>query len=41
MELGTSVYDAVYLVLARRNDARLVTADRRLAALAGRAELVE
>lgn len=41
IELGTSVYDATYLVLARWKDAVLLTADRRLAPLAGRAELVE
>jgi predicted nucleic acid-binding protein len=38
--LETSAYDACYLALAEQQDAVLVTADRRLAALAGRAELV-
>ena len=33
------VYDALYLVLARRNNAVIVTLDRRLAALAGRLEI--
>lgn len=35
-----SAYDACYLVLAERTEAVLVTADRRLAALATRSELV-
>jgi predicted nucleic acid-binding protein len=38
--LGISVYDASYLVLAEREKAVLLTADRRLAAVAGRAQLV-
>lgn len=33
------VYDALYLVLARRNNATLLTMDRRLAALAGALEI--
>ena len=33
------VYDALYLVLARRNNARLLTLDRRMAALAGKLEI--
>jgi predicted nucleic acid-binding protein len=33
------VYDALYLVLARRNDATLLTLDKRLAALAGQLEI--
>jgi predicted nucleic acid-binding protein len=37
---GLSAYDACYLALAEQADARLVTADRRLAELATRAELV-
>ena len=37
---GLSVYDACYAVLAEAEDAVLVTADRRLAAAATRAELV-
>lgn len=40
LRTGTSVYDAVYLALAQQFDAVLVTADRRLAELAGRAELI-
>ena len=40
IELGMSVYDATYLVVARWTNAVLITADRRLAALAGHAELV-
>jgi predicted nucleic acid-binding protein len=35
-----SGYDALYLVLADATDATLVTADRRLAEAASRAELV-
>jgi predicted nucleic acid-binding protein len=35
-----SAYDASYLALAERTEAVLVTADRRLAALATRSELV-
>ena len=34
-----SVYDTLYLVLARRNNAVLLTLDRRLAALAGKLEI--
>jgi predicted nucleic acid-binding protein len=37
---GLSVYDAAYLVLAEALDATLVTADRRLAEAASRAELI-
>lgn len=33
------VYDSLYLVLARRNNARLLTMDRRLAALAEKLEI--
>ena len=33
------VYDTLYLVLARRNNATLLTLDRRLAALAGKLEI--
>lgn len=33
------VYDALYLVLARRNNATILTMDRRLAALAGQLEI--
>lgn len=33
------VYDALYLVLARRNNAVILTLDRRLAALAGTLEI--
>lgn len=33
------VYDALYLVLARRNNASILTMDRRLAALAGQLEI--
>jgi predicted nucleic acid-binding protein len=37
---GLTVYDALYLVLADLLDATLVTADRRLAAVSARTELV-
>jgi predicted nucleic acid-binding protein len=37
---STSGYDALYLVLADATDATLVTADRRLAEAASRAELI-
>ena len=37
---GGSGYDAYYLVLAEAADATLVTADRRLAEAASRAELI-
>jgi predicted nucleic acid-binding protein len=37
---GLSVYDACYLVLADALDATLVTADRRLAGAASKAELI-
>ncbi len=40
-EHGISAYDACYLGLARAEEAVLVTADRRLAAAASSAELVE
>jgi len=40
LRTGTSLYDSVYLALAQQFDAVLVTADRRLAKLAGRAELI-
>jgi predicted nucleic acid-binding protein len=40
LRLNISTYDACYLVLAERTEAVLVTADRRLAALATRSELV-
>lgn len=40
LRLGISVYDAFYLALAEQAEAVLVTADRRLAALATRSELV-
>jgi len=39
-DLGLSVYDATYAALAESLDAVLVTADRRLAAAVGNAELV-
>ena len=38
---GISAYDACYLALAAARDATLVTADRRLAAAATRADLLE
>lgn len=38
---GVSGYDAMYLALAEATDAVLVTADRRLAAAAKRAELLD
>lgn len=40
VELGLSVYDGTYAALAESLDAVLVTADRRLAAAVGHAELV-
>jgi predicted nucleic acid-binding protein len=40
LDLGLSVYDSCYLVLAEMVDAVLVTADRRLAAASRRAELL-
>ena len=40
LERGTSVYDAMYLVLADAADAVLVTADRRLAEVYDRLELL-
>jgi predicted nucleic acid-binding protein len=40
LALGLSVYDACYVVLADALDAILVTADRRLADAASRAELI-
>ena len=40
LDLGLSVYDASYLTLAEVADAVLVTADRRLARAAVRAELI-
>jgi predicted nucleic acid-binding protein len=39
-ELGISAYDAAYLVLAVGREATLLTADRRLAGLADRSQLV-
>lgn len=40
LETGLSAYDACYLVLAEAADATLVTADRRLAEAAAKAELI-
>jgi predicted nucleic acid-binding protein len=40
LELGVSAYDASYIALAELLDLPLVTADRRLAAVYDRAELV-
>ena len=40
LERGLSAYDACYVALAERAGAVLVTADRKLAAATGRAELV-
>jgi predicted nucleic acid-binding protein len=40
LETGLSAYDACYLVLADAADATLVTADRRLADAAAKAELI-
>ena len=40
LDRGLSVYDASYVALARIRDATLVTADRRLAAAAPKAELI-
>jgi predicted nucleic acid-binding protein len=40
LSTGLSAYDACYLVLAEAADATLVTADVRLAAAAGKAELI-
>jgi predicted nucleic acid-binding protein len=40
LETGLSAYDACYLVLAEAADATLVTADRRLAEAAPKAELI-
>jgi predicted nucleic acid-binding protein len=40
VETGLSVYDCCYAVLAESIDGRLVTADRRLAAAVGQAELL-
>jgi predicted nucleic acid-binding protein len=40
LELGISAYDASYVALARTYEATLLTADRRLAMLYDRAELV-
>jgi predicted nucleic acid-binding protein len=41
VDRGVSGYDAMYLALAEATDAVLVTADRRLAAAAERAELLD
>jgi predicted nucleic acid-binding protein len=40
LELGLSAYDAAYVVVARGAQARLITADRRLAAAYEHAELI-
>jgi predicted nucleic acid-binding protein len=40
LELGLSVYDACYVVLADAADATFVTADRRLAAAVSRAAVL-
>lgn len=40
LELGLSVYDAAYVIVAEAANAPLVTADRRLAAAYARAELI-
>jgi predicted nucleic acid-binding protein len=40
LELGLSVYDAAYVVVARSAQATLITADRRLAAAYDRSELI-
>ena len=40
LELGLSAYDAAYVVVARGAGARLITADRRLAAAYPHAELI-
>ena len=39
-EIGLSIYDAAYALLARATGATLVTADRRLAQVAGAAALL-
>ena len=41
IQTGLSAYDAAYLAVAESRDAPLVTADRRLAGLATRAELID
>ncbi len=40
LELGLTAYDAAYVVVARAAQARLITADRRLAAAYDRSELI-
>ena len=41
MEIGHPVYDCLYLALALRHDTHVVTADRRFAAAAGAAGLMD
>lgn len=40
LELGVSAYDGAYVVLASTREALLITADRRLAGVYGRAQLL-